>query len=93
MNIASYEQSHHNLPLAIDYYKRVLPQAWNSEQKTMVLTNMALIYRQMGDYASANECLTKQSALPQRKVDWQGSWWKQIIPMIKDALHIGGGNS
>ena len=93
MNIASYEQSHHNLPLAIDYYKRVLPQAWNSEQKTMVLTNMALIYRQMGDYASANECLAKQSALPQRKVDWQGSWWKQIIPMIKDALHIGGGNS
>ena len=93
MNIASYEQSHHNLPLALEYYKRVLPQAWNSEQKTIVLTNMAVIYRQMGDYTSANECLAKQSALPQRKVDWQGSWWKQIVPMIKEALHIGGGNS
>ena len=90
LNIATYEQTHHNLPLAIEYYKKVLPQAWNSDQKTQVLTNMAAIYRQMGDYTAANDCMAKLNALPQRKVDWQGNWWEQIMPTIKQFLHMGG---
>ena len=90
LNIAMYEHRHLNLPMAIDYYKRVLPQAWNSEQKTQVLTNMATAYRQLGDTVSADACMSKINTLPQRKVDWQGAWWKQIIPMIKQYLHMGG---
>jgi hypothetical protein len=90
LNIATYEQTHQNLPLAIEYYKKVLPQAWNSDQKTQVLTNMAAIYRQMGDYTAANDCMAKVTALPPRKVDWQGKWWEQIMPTIKQFLHVGG---
>ena len=90
LNIAMYEHTHNNLPLAIEYYKRTLPQAWNSEQKTQVLTNLATAYRQLGDTASANECMAKLTALPQRKVDWQGSWWNQIMPVLKDMFHLGG---
>jgi tetratricopeptide (TPR) repeat protein len=90
LDIAMYEHRHMKLPLAIEYYKRVLPQAWNSEQRTQVLTNMAIAYRQLGDAASADACMSKITTLPQRKVDWQGAWWKQIIPMIKQYLHTGG---
>ena len=89
-NIATYEHRHLNLPMAIDYYKRVLPQAWNSDQKAQVLTNMATAYRQLGDTASADACLNMINALPQSKVDWQGAWWKQIIPMIKQYLQLSG---
>jgi tetratricopeptide (TPR) repeat protein len=92
LNIAAYEQNHRNLPLAIEYYKKVLPQAWNSDQRAQALTNMAASYRQMGDYTAANECMAKLNALPQRKMDWQGAWWQQIIPMIKQYLHMGSSN-
>jgi hypothetical protein len=92
LNIAAYEQNHQNFPLAIEYYKKVLPQAWNAEQRTQVLSNMAVSYRNMGDYTSANECMAKLNALPQQKMDWQGAWWQQIIPMVKQYLHMGGSN-
>ncbi len=90
LSIAMYEHKHLNLPMAIDYYKRTLPQAWNSEQKTQVLTNLATAYRQLGDTADADACMARINTLPQRKVDWQGAWWKQIIPQIKQYLHLGG---
>ena len=94
LSIAAYEQNHRNLPLALEYYKKVLPQAWNPQQRSEVLTNMASIYRQMGDYSSANDCMAKLNALPaQKQVDWQGAWWKQIIPTIKQYLHLGGAQS
>jgi hypothetical protein len=53
---------------------------------------MAASYRNMGDYTSANECMAKLNALPQQKMDWQGAWWQQIIPMVKQYLHMGGSN-
>lgn len=93
VNIAAYEQNHRNYPLAVEYYKKVLAEAWNPQQAADALTNMAAAYRQMGDYASANACMTKLNAAPQqKKVDWQGAWWQQIIPMVKQYLHMGGSN-
>ena len=93
LNIAAYEQNHRNYPLAIEYYKKVLAEAWNPQQASDALTNMAAAYRQMGDYASANACMAKLNAVPQqKKVDWQGAWWQQIIPMVKQYLHMGGSN-
>jgi tetratricopeptide (TPR) repeat protein len=89
LNIATYELQHGNPAGAIEYYKRVLPEAWNSEQKTQVLTSMAIAYRQLGDTASASECMASIKALPQRNVDWQGAWWKNIIPMIRQYFHHG----
>jgi len=93
LSIASYEQQHGNLPLAIEYYKRVLPQLWNSEQRAQTLTNMASAYRDLGDEASANACLAKLTTLRQPAVNWQGNWWKQMLPMIKHYFHGEKGQS
>ncbi len=91
LNIAAYEQNTHNYPLAIAYYKKVLAEAWNPQQATEALTNLAAAYRQIGDYTSANACMAKLNAVSQqKKVDWQGAWWQQIIPTIKQYLHMGG---
>lgn len=86
--IAVYEQSTGNAAMAIEYYKRVLPQAWNSEQRGIALLNMARLYDGLGDTADANDCRHRMRALPQRKVNWQGAWWQQIMPLIKQ--YFGG---
>ncbi len=89
-----YEHKSHHFQQAIEYYKKVLPQAWNPQQRSEVLQNMATAYRQMGDYASADECMRKlNTPLPSQSVDWQGAWWKQILPMLKQYLHIGRSSS
>jgi len=54
-----------------------------------VLNNMAIIYRQKGDLAKAEACQGKVQTLPKRAVNWQGAWWEQIIPMIKQYFHSG----
>jgi tetratricopeptide (TPR) repeat protein len=87
LNIAMYEHQRGNLVVAIEYYKKVLPQAWNSEQRAMALTNMASAYRGLGDTVSADQCMATIKTLPQRTVDWQGAWWKNIIPMIREYFH------
>jgi hypothetical protein len=87
LNIALYEHSHGWLTMAIEHYKKALPGAWNSDTRTLVLTNMADAYRRVGDTASADQCLAKAKTLPQKTVDWQGAWWKQIIPIIREHLH------
>jgi tetratricopeptide (TPR) repeat protein len=87
LDIALYEHSHGRLAIAIEYYKKMLPEAWNSDQQTLALTNMADAYRRLGDTASADQCLAKVKTLPQKTVDWQGAWWKQIIPIIRERLH------
>ena len=88
-NIAMYEHQHGHLAVAIEYYKKALPQMWSVEQRTQVLTNMASAYRLLGDTADADACLDKMKATPAKSVDWQGAWWKQIIPMIKGYFHPG----
>ena len=50
---------------------------------------MAVIYMRMGDKAKADECLARTQTLPQKTINWQGAWWQQLIPMIKQWLHGG----
>jgi len=88
-SIATYEHTHGNFPTALEYYNRALADAWNSEQRATTLQNMAAVYRLMGDPAKSQECLAKINTLPQRKVNWQGAWWQQIIPQIEQWLHGG----
>jgi tetratricopeptide (TPR) repeat protein len=89
-----YEHKSHHYQQAIEYYKKVLPQAWTPQQRSDVLQNMATAYRQMGDYASADECMRKlNTPLPPQSVDWQGAWWKQVLPMLRNYLHIGSPSS
>ena len=87
INIATYQQMHGHLAEALLYYQKALAYAWNSDQRTKILNNMARIYEELGDHAKADACLTKVTALPRRAVDWQGKWWEQIIPMIKQYFH------
>ena len=82
LSIADYEHSHGNLDVALEYYQKALKEAWNADQSTQVLNNMASIYRQKGDAAKADACQTKLQTLPKRAVNWQGAWWEQITPMI-----------
>ena len=87
LNIAHYEHTHGNFPLALEYYKRAMADAWNSEQRAGTLRDMAILYRQIGQPATAEECLRQINSLPQRTVNWQGAWWQQIIPQIKQWFH------
>lgn len=87
--IATYAHSHGNFPMALEYYNRALADGWNSDQRSITLQNMAAVYRLMGDPEKAQECLAKVHTLPQRKVNWQGAWWQQIIPAIEQWLHGG----
>jgi hypothetical protein len=90
LRIAAYERASGNLAVAIEYYQMVLRHAWSSEQRTEALINMADAYRRLGDTASADECLAKIKTLPQRTVDWQGAWWKKVLPLIREYFHHGG---
>lgn len=83
VSIAAYAQIHGNLQVALEYYNKALGESWNAEQSTKILKNMATIYRQLGDPAKAEACVTKVQTLPKPAVNWQGSWWEQLIPMIK----------
>ena len=85
--IANYAHSHGNFPMALEYYNRALADAWNSDQRTMTLKNMAAVYRLMGNYAKADDCLDQIRSLPKRKVNWQGAWWQQILPAVEQWLH------
>ena len=87
--IATYAHTHGNFPMALEYYNRALADGWNSDQRAMTLQNMAAVYRLMGDPEKAEECLAEVHTLPQRKVNWQGAWWQQIIPAIEQWLHGG----
>ncbi len=83
VSIAAYAQIHGNFQVALDYYNKALGESWNAEQSTKILKNMSMIYQQLGDPAKAEACVTKVQALPKPAVNWQGSWWEQLIPMIK----------
>src|SRR5271166_50120 len=90
LQLAFYEHKRGNLPQAIEYYKTVLAITENPALKRQVLTNMAAAYRAMGDYSAANECLQNAAqAAPAYSIDWQGEWWKNIIPMIRQYFHGG----
>jgi len=86
VSLAAYAQIHGNLQVALEYYNKALAESWNAEQSTKILKNMAAIYEQLGDPAKAEACLTKQQTLPKPAVNWQGSWWEQLIPMIKQRF-------
>jgi tetratricopeptide (TPR) repeat protein len=87
--IADYEKTHGNPEAALEYYKKVLAEAWNSDQSAYALNNMADMYRRLGQPDKAEACLRKGSTLPKRAIDWQGNWWQHIIPLIKDYFHLG----
>jgi len=83
VSIAAYEQIQNHLEVALQYYNKALAESWNEEQSTKILRNMAAIYQQLGDQAKAEACAAKLQTMPKPAVNWQGAWWEQLIPMIR----------
>ena len=52
---------------------------------------MAMIYRELGEPAQADACLTKTQTLPKPAVNWQGAWWEHIIPHDQTVFPLGIG--
>ena len=88
-HIAAYERASGNLSVAIEYYQKVVVEAWNPDQQTQALMNLAETYRLSGDYSRAEECMATLRTVRPRAVDWQGAWWKQVFPMIRESFHRG----
>ena len=57
MNIGIYEHSHGNVPMAIEYYKKTLSLARNPKLKAQAYNNLAYAYKDLGDYADAQQNL------------------------------------
>ncbi len=88
MQLALYEHQRGNFLQAIEYYKQVKAVTANPGLQQQVLSNMAAAYRALGDYAEANRCAQAAAqAVPANSVDWQGAWWKQILPLIRNYFH------
>lgn len=83
--IADYEQQQGNVGAAIDYYKKVLGISKNARQNQYVLFRMGHAYQRLGDTAQAEECFTAAAhAVPAKTFDWQGDWWRNILPLVRD---------
>jgi hypothetical protein len=57
LDIALYEQQHGNFAEAISYYQRVVKVWQDPQERVLALTEMAGVYRRLGDYRRAQECL------------------------------------
>ena len=67
---------------------------WEGNYRTLEAQAEASIENKAHMDSSIAEVLRKLNAEPKsQSVDWQGAWWKQIMPAIKQALHIGGSAS
>ena len=86
LSIAIAEQQRGNASIAIDYYKKALPIVQASTLRSQILNNMGIAYRGLGDSASAQQCFYEAAHQPPPAVDWQGDWWRQILPMIRERL-------
>jgi Flp pilus assembly protein TadD len=57
MNIGIYEQSRGNAPLAIEQYKKAIRLARNPKLKAQAYNNLGYAYKDIGDYADAQQSL------------------------------------
>jgi len=71
MNIGTYEHSHGNLQLAIEYYKKAASLARNPKLKADALNNLGYAYKDMGDYADARHNLEAAVAV---NPEFVGAW-------------------
>jgi protein O-mannosyl-transferase len=86
LSIAIAEQLRGNASIAIEYYKKALPIVQASALRAQILNTMGIAYRGLGDNASAQQCFYEAAHQPPPPVDWQGDWWRQVIPLIRERL-------
>ena len=71
MNIGIYEQSRGNAPLAIEQYKKAIKLTRNPKLKAEAYNNLGYAYKDIGDYADAQQSLqTAVSINP----EFVGAW-------------------
>ena len=71
MNIGTYEHSHGNVPLAIEYYKKTASLARNPKMKAEAYNNLGYAYKDLGDYADARHNLEAAVAV---NPEFVGAW-------------------
>jgi tetratricopeptide (TPR) repeat protein len=71
MNIGIYEQSRGNAPLAIEQYKKAIKLTRNAKLKADAYNNLGYAYKDIGDYADAQQSL--QSAV-NINPEFVGAW-------------------
>ena len=87
LGIAVGEQRRGNPAQAIEYYKKALVIVDAPELRTQVFRNMGLAYQSLGDETAAQQSFYQAAHQPQSAaVDWQGDWWRKLIPMLKQRL-------
>jgi protein O-mannosyl-transferase len=84
LGIASIEQQRGNLAVAIEYYKKALVVVDTPSLRVQIFKHMGLAYRDLGDAAGAQECFAAAAHQAPPTVDWQGDWWRQIGPAIRE---------
>jgi len=87
LSIAAGEQQRGNPAQAIEFYQKALVVITIPEVRKNIFWNMALAYRALGDSVNAQQCFYQAAHQPPAAVDWQGDWWRQIIPIIRQRLH------
>jgi tetratricopeptide (TPR) repeat protein len=87
LGIATGEQRRGNLPLAIEYYQKALVVVDGPETRKQIFWNLAIAYRDLGDSANAQACFYQSAhQASTMAVDWQGDWWRQLLPMMRERL-------
>ena len=86
LGIATGEQQRGNPAQAIEFYKKALVVVDIPDVRKQIFWNMGIAYRDLGDSASAQECFYQSRHQPPVAVDWQGDWWRQIMPILRERL-------
>ena len=71
LNIGTYEQSHGNLPAAIERYQKAVKLSRNAKLTARAYNNLGYAYRAIGDYPSALESF-KQAV--KANPEFSGAW-------------------
>jgi tetratricopeptide (TPR) repeat protein len=87
LSIAAGEQQRGNLALAIEFYQKALVVINIPEVRKNIFWNMGLAYRALGDADNAQQCFYQAAHQPPAAINWQGDWWRQVIPVVRQRLH------
>lgn len=71
LNLGIYEQLHHNLPGAIEWYQQAANISRNPRTKSRAYNNLGYAYKANGDFISARESLRKAVQIDP---DFVGAW-------------------
>jgi len=86
LSIAGSEQQRGNSAQAIEFYRKALVVVNIPEVRKQIFWNMGLAYRALGDAANEQQCFYQAAHQAPVEVDWQGDWWRQVLPMIRQRL-------